>query len=142
MKLTTKSTSIKDINRQWHLIDVKGKILGRIATQIAGHLIGKSKSYYVPYLDCSDHVVVINSSQIAVTGKKKEQKIYRHYSGFPGGQKEKLYKDAIKNQRERIIRQAVSGMLPKNKLRDSMLRRLYIFPDDNHPYQSKFSQTS
>jgi len=135
----TKATKAGDIQRNWHLIDVKNKILGRIGTEIAGILIGKSKPNYVPYLDCGDYVVVINSALIATSGKKMDQKIYRHYSGYPGGQKKKTLKQVLFEHPENVIMQAVSGMLPKNKLRDSMLRRLFVFPDGNHPYKHKFS---
>lgn len=135
----TQSTKAKDIRRNWHLIDVKGKILGRVSSDIARILMGKAKPYFVPYMDCGDYVVVINCARIAVTGKKMNQKIYRKYSGFPGGQKEKPLKVVMAEKPERVIRQSVSGMLPKNKLRDSWLRRLYIFPDENHTYKNKFS---
>lgn len=135
----TITTKASDIKRNWRLFDVKNKILGRVGTEIAGILIGKSKPYFVHNLDCGDYVVVINSASVSVTGKKMEQKIYRHYSGFPGGQKKKTLKQVLIEHPEKVIRQAVSGMLPKNKLRDSMLRRLYIFPDGNHPYKAKFS---
>ena len=134
----TKSTRKSEIQRNWHLFDVKGKILGRISTEIALKLIGKYKPYFVHYLDCGDNVVVINSSHVAVTGKKSDQKIYRQYSGYPGGQKEKTFKQVLIEHPERIVKQAVSGMLPKNKLRDAWLRRLYIFPNEIHPYKNKF----
>ena len=134
----TKSTRKKDIQRNWHLFDVKGKILGRISTEIALKLIGKHKPYFVHHLDCGDNVVVINSSYVVVTGKKRDQKIYRQYSGYPGGQKEKTYKQVLVEHPERIVQQAVSGMLPKNKLRDVWLRRLYIFSNEIHPYKNKF----
>lgn len=137
----TKATKLKDIERKWHLYDVKGRILGRISTEIARILMGKNKPYFVPFLDCGDYVVVINTSQVAVTGKKMDQKIYRHYSGYPGGQKKKALKQVMAEHPETVLRQSVSGMLPKNKLRDSMLKRLYIYSDENHPYQSKFNKS-
>ena len=137
----TKSTTIKDIVRKWHLIDVKDKILGRISTEIARKLIGKSKPYYVPNLDCGDYVVVINSKQVKVTGKKTKQKIYKTHSGYPGGQKEKIYWQIMDEHPQRIITTAVSGMLPKNKLRDLYLKRLYVFPASEHDYKNKFNQT-
>lgn len=134
----TKSTSYKDINRQWHFYDLNGKILGRVATEIAGILIGKSKSYFVPNLDCGDYVVVVNSSLVQLTGKKSSQKSYQNFSGYPGGLKKISFKRLIMENPQRIVKEAVSGMLPKNKLRDSMLRRLYIYRDDKHPYKNKF----
>ena len=131
-------TKLSDIKRSWHLVDVKDKILGRISTEIAKKLMGKNKPYFVPNLDCGDYVVVLNCTGIIVTGKKMDQKIYRHYSGFPGGQKQKKMKVVLVEHPERIIKESVSGMLPKNKLRDSMLRRLYIYKDEIHPYKNKF----
>lgn len=135
--LHTPSTKIKDIKRSWHLVDVKGKILGRTATEIAKLLIGKSKPYFIPHLDCGDYVVVVNASQVAVSGKKKMQKIYMRYSGYPGGLKRKSFSEVIKETPARIIKEAVAGMLPKNKLRASMLKRLYIYQDEKHPHEDK-----
>lgn len=135
----TKPTKLTDIKRNWHLIDVEGKILGRISTDIAKLLIGKSKPYFVSNLDCGDYVVVINSAKVTVTGKKKDQKIYMKYSGYPSGLKRKSFKLVQAETPNRIIRESVSGMLPKNKLRDLMLKRLYIFPDASYTYKNKFS---
>lgn len=134
----TKSTKLTDIKRSWHIIDVGGKILGRVSTQIAQLLIGKSKPYFVSNLDCGDYVVVINASKIVVTGKKQDQKIYMKYSGYPSGLKRKTYKQVMIENPTRIIRESVAGMLPKNKLRDLMLKRFYIYTNDQHPYKSKF----
>lgn len=136
---STKPTKAKDIKREWHLVDVKEKILGRLATKVARLLIGKAKPYFVPYLDCGDFVVVINAKKVRVTGKKEEQKIYTRYSGYPGGLKKTVLKELREKSPEEIIRRAVSGMLPKNKLRKKRLKRLYIFADDKHPYNKKFS---
>ena len=138
MKKATAATKKKEIRRNWYLFDVSEKILGREATDIAQKLMGKGKPYFVPYLDCGDYVVVINSSQVEVTGKKKDQKEYQKFSGYPAGRKVKKFAQVIKEKPERIIYQAVAGMLPKNKLRQSMLKRLYIYPGSEHPYQSKF----
>lgn len=132
-----KPTKKTDIQRSWHLIDVKGKILGRIATYIAKLLVGKAKPYFVPYLDCGDYVVVVNAAQVRLSGKKSTQKTYTHYSGYPGGLKKKTFVQLQQENPTRIVKEAVSGMLPKNKLRDLMLRRLYIFTDEKHPYENK-----
>ena len=133
----TDSTKIKDIRRDWHIVDVEDKILGRIATSIAQLLMGKSKPYFVSYMDCGDYVVIINAAKIAVTGKKSKQKIYMRFSGYPSGLKKKTYAQVLEEDPTRIIREAVSGMLPQNKLRDSMLKRLYVYTDENHPYKNK-----
>ena len=138
----TKSTKLQDIKRNWHAVDVKGKILGRVSTQIASYLIGKGKFYYVPYMDCGDFVVVTNAAYVSVTGKKPLQKIYMRFSGYPAGLKKKTYAEVLRTHPERIILESVSGMLPKNKLRDSMLKRLYVFPGQEHPYTDKFKVQS
>lgn len=133
----TEPTKLKDVKRDWYLIDVGGKVLGRIASDISQLLMGKGKPYFVSYLDCGDHVVVVNAAKVEVTGKKRKQKLYTRYSGYPGGLKAKSF-DQVQNENPtRIIFEAVSGMLPQNKLRASMLKRLYIFVDGNHPYKDK-----
>lgn len=138
MNKATAPTSANDITRTWHLIDVKDKILGRVAVEIAHALVGKSKPNFVRNLDCGDYVVVINSQLVAVTGKKEKDKTYGHYSGHPGGLKEKaLWQLRIEKPNE-IIERAVAGMLPKNKLRDRLMTRLHVYKDATHPYEDKF----
>lgn len=134
----TKSTKLSDIKRSWHLIDVEGKILGRISTGIAKILMGKSKPYYVSNLDCGDYAVVINAEKIIVTGKKESKKKYSRFSGYPGGYKEEALSDLRKRNPSEIVKYAVLGMLPQNKLRDRMLLRLFIFAGEDHPYTDKF----
>ena len=134
----TESTKKIDIKRNWHLINAQGEILGRLASKIAEFLIGKTKPNFVRYLDCGDYVVVINSQDVAVTGKKEKEKTYGHYSGHPGGLKEKaLWQLRIEKPNE-IIERAVAGMLPKNKLRDRLMTRLHVYKDATHPYEDKF----
>ncbi|KKU88303.1 50S ribosomal protein L13 [Candidatus Gottesmanbacteria bacterium RIFCSPLOWO2_01_FULL_48_11] len=134
---TTKPTKISDITRTWHLIDVKDKVLGRIATDIALALMGKSKPYFVRNLDCGDFIVVVNAKYVATTGKKEKQKLYGNFSGFPGGLKQKALWQMRAEKPTEIIRHAVWGMLPKNKLRDRLITRLYIYPEAEHPYKDK-----
>jgi len=133
----TKPTSIKSINRSWYLIDVKGQVLGRAATHIATKLIGKSKPMFVRNLDCGDYVVVINAEAVVVTGKKSDDKQYTSYSGYPGG----IRKESLTHLQERrpveVVRRAVAGMLPKNKLRAPLLKRLYIYAGNDHPYKAQ-----
>ncbi len=133
----TQPTKLKEIKREWHLVDVSGKILGRISSHISQFLMGKNKPYFVPHLDCGDYVVVINAVKVAVSGKKQMQKIYMKYSGYPSGLKKKTFREVLEEDPKRIIREAVAGMLPNNKLRASMLKRLFIFTDENHPYGEK-----
>ncbi|MBI2103431.1 50S ribosomal protein L13 [Candidatus Woesebacteria bacterium] len=132
----------KDIKRDWHLIDAEGKVLGRIATDAARLLIGKHKPNYAPHLDMGDYVVVINVKEVKVTGRKEKQKVYRSHSGYPGGFKEVKFSALIKKSPEKVIEYAVSGMLPKNRLRDDRLRRLKVFAGSEHKYKDKIKGTS
>ncbi|KAI0751167.1 60S ribosomal protein L23 [Daedaleopsis nitida] len=117
--------------RVWHHVDASERVLGKLAERIAIVLMGKHKPIYDPGADCGDYVVVTNARNIKVTGKKAQQLVYRHHTMFPGGLKEIQYKDMMRRKPDEIIRQAVSGMLPKNKLRERRLERLRIFPDDD-----------
>ena len=116
----------KEINRQQHIVDAKDRVLGRLATEVAILLMGKHKADYSAHLDNGDKVIVINAAEVEVTGNKAEQKVYRGHSGYPGGFKEVTYKKMLKEHPERIIIHAVSGMLPKNRLRDKRLARLEV----------------
>lgn len=131
-------TKIKDVKREWHVVDVEGKTLGRISTEIAGLLMGKSKSYFVRNLDCGDFVVVINSKKVKVTGNKEGKKAYYRHSGYPGGFKKASLSELRDKKPNEIIRHAVSGMLPQNRLRDQMLARLKIYDGAEHEYVEKF----
>ncbi|OGH07584.1 MAG: 50S ribosomal protein L13 [Candidatus Levybacteria bacterium RBG_16_35_11] len=139
MKSST-DTKEKDIKRKWHLIDLKGKTLGRVSTEIAGLLMGKSKSNFVRHLDMGDYVVLINAKEIKVTGKKEDQKKYYRHSGYPGGFKAETLRELRIKKPEEIIRHAVSGMLPQNRLRAKMLKRLKVFSGENHTFQDKFKE--
>jgi large subunit ribosomal protein L13 len=135
---STKPVSVSDIKRSWHLVDVKEEVLGRIAPHIAKLLQGKHKVNYVSYLDSGDYVVVINAAKVKLTGKKAKTKKYSRYSGYPGGLKQISFQKLLKENPSEVIKHAVSGMLPKNKLRDQRLKRLFVFPDEKHSYQDKF----
>ena len=138
MKKITKPTKAQDIKRKWHLVNVKGEILGRISTKIAPLLMGKSKPYFTRNLDCGDYVVVTNAKNVVMTGKKEKQKKYYRHSGYPGGLKVETLEKLRLRKPEELIRHAVKGMLPQNKLRDRMLKRLFIFPEEEHLYGEKF----
>ena len=138
MQLLTKPTIASDIKRTWHLVDVKDKVLGRIAVEITHALVGKAKPYFVRHLDCGDYVVVLNAKYVAVTGKKETEKLYSNYSGFPGGLKQKQLWQVRREKPTDLIRRAVMGMLPKNKLRDRLITRLYVYPEAEFPYKDKF----
>src|SRR4030067_474854 len=133
-----KNVKTADINRSWHLFDAKKEVLGRLSTKIALILMGKNKSYYTPYLDTGDFVVVTNAQKVALSGKKEKQKKYYHHSQFPGGLKVKTAQQVREQKPEEVIRHSVRGMLPKTKIGKLMLKKLYFFKDDKHPYTKKF----
>lgn len=137
MNKVTKPTTTKEIKRAWHLIDVRDKVLGREAVAIAHKLMGKNKAYFANNLDCGDYVVVVNAKEVRATGKKELLKKYTNYSGYPGGLRTRTLKEMRAESPTEIITHAVGGMLPKNKLRAQMLKRLYVFADENHTYQDK-----
>lgn len=134
----TESTKKADIKRSWHLRDAKGKVLGRFATDVAQLLMGKKKAYFVRNLDCGDYVVVTNAKEVLVSGKKEMQKNYVRHSGYPGGFRSETLRELRERRPEEIIRLAVRGMLPDNKLRASMMKRLFIFTGEEHKYTDKF----
>ncbi len=136
----TKPVSDKNLQRDWKLVDLKGKILGRVANEIAAYLQGKNKTNYVTHLDLGDNVVVINAKKVVVSGSKADEKEYTFFSGYPGGLRKVSYKALLEKMPGEVIRRAVSGMLPKNKLRDQRLSRLFVFGDENHKYGDKFTQ--
>ena len=118
------------VGKNWFVVDAKGQVLGRLATRVARLLIGKDKPSYTPSLDCGDHVIVINAETIRLTGNKIDQKIYRHHSGYPGGLKEVPAKRLRPTRADWMLREAVLGMLPKNKLRALRAKKLRIYLDD------------
>jgi len=127
-------------DRRWHVVDAKGQVLGRLATRIAGLLRGKGKPTFTPYLDEGDFVIVINAAQVKLTGDKLNQKVAYSHSLYPGGLKLVPYSRLMIENPERAVKKAVSNMLCKNKLRDSMLTRLKIYRDDVHPHAAQQPQ--
>ncbi len=125
--MSTNILSIKDIKREKQLIDASGKILGRLATEVAKLLMGKVKPMFVPYLDTGDFVVVSNAQKVRITGKKSFQKKYFSHSGYPGGLKTETYEKLAVRRPEKIIEHAVFGMLPKNKLGRKMFKKLKVY---------------
>ncbi|HUD44286.1 MAG TPA: 50S ribosomal protein L13 [Patescibacteria group bacterium] len=133
----TTATKVSDIKREWYFFDVKDQILGRQASQIAQLLMGKAKPYFVKNLDCGDYVVIINAKEVKATGNKETKKVYNRHSMYPGGFKSESLEELRARKPEEIIRRAVRGMLPDNKLRDMMLTRLFIFSGETHNYTDK-----
>lgn len=126
-----------DISNDWLLIDAKGKNLGRFATQIASILLGKNKPTYTPGVDTGDFVVVINAERITVTGNKLEDKYYYRHSGYPGGLKQIKLREQLEKHPDRVIRQAVWGMLPHNKLGRKLIKKLKIYAGPDHPHAAQ-----
>ncbi|MDP8233355.1 MAG: 50S ribosomal protein L13 [Candidatus Saelkia tenebricola] len=123
--------------RKYYIVDAEGKTLGRLSTSIATVLIGKDKPDYTPHVDSGAAVIVINASKVNVTGKKSESKTYKSYSGYPGGLKVTKFKNMLENKPEYIIRHAVKGMLPKNKLQARRIARLKIYKSSAHQHQAQ-----
>lgn len=130
----TNVLSAKDIRRNWHLIDADGKILGRLATDVATKLMGKNKANFVPYLDTGDFVVVTNAALVKVTGKKMLQKKYVRHSGYPGGLKVETLSKLLQRKPQDVIKHAISGMLPKTKLGKTIIKKLHVFAGTEHPF--------
>ena len=134
-----KTFSLKntEVTRDWVVFDASNRVLGRFATKIADKLRGKDKPTFTPHVDGGDFVVVINAEKVKVTGKKSDQKKYYKHSLYPGGLKEKSYQEVLNNNPERIIENAVRGMLPKNKLGKSMFKKLKVYRGPEHPHESQ-----
>lgn len=140
-KINTDQTNTTDKNKKdWYLINAKNKILGRLSTRIAKILMGKEKTSFVRYLDKGDNLVVINASKVVVSGNKEEDKKYYRYSGYPSGLKVTNLASLREKKPEDIIYHSVSGMLPKNKLGKSMIKKLYVYPRENHPHEAQQPQ--
>ena len=135
--MRTESYKRTDIEESWILVDAKGKTLGRLAAQIANILSGKNKPEYTPNADMGDFVVVVNASEVNVTGKKLDQKLYYRHSGYPGGIKSKPLSEIMENSASDAIKSAVKGMLPKSKLGRQMFTKLKVYNDDQHPHAAQ-----
>ncbi len=136
--MNTYQPKAKEIKRNWHLIDAKDEILGRLSTKIATYLTGKDKPTYSAHMDSGDFVVVLNSEKVKLTGKKSLQKVYRSHSGYPGGYKEVPFKKMLEEHPTRILEHAVSGMVPDNRLKKDRMLRLKIVVGEKNPFESKF----
>jgi len=135
--MATRSTAATESSRQWHIIDAKGQVLGRIASRAARLLQGKHKPEWSPFLDQGDHVVVINAATVKLTGRKEEQKIYRAHSGYEGGLRETRAKIVRQKHPVRLVEDAVHGMLPKTKLGQAMYRKLKVYASAEHPHAAQ-----
>ena len=138
--MSTTIPSGKDIQRKWFVLDASGKTLGRLATEAASILAGKRNPLYTPYIDMGDHVVVINCEKIHVTGMRAVQKVYRRYTGFPGGLREESFQKLLARRPEKILEEAIKGMLPKSKMGRQMATKLKVYKGADHPHQAQQPQ--
>ena len=135
--MKTYSAKPGEVAREWYLVDAEGKTLGRLATQIADTLRGKRKPQYTPHVDTGDFVIVVNAEKIAVTGNKRDQKMYHRHSGYPGGLKSRTLREQLDRRPTEVIRIAVRGMLPKNRLARQQLTKLKVYAGPEHPHVSQ-----
>jgi len=140
--MKTYSTKASDIKRQWHVIDASGKVLGKVATQAAGLLMGKHKPIFSRNLDSGDFVVIINADKVRLTGNKAKQKTYYRHSGYPGGLKSINLEKMLETNPTRVIEYAVKGMLPKNRLRVGMMKKLRVYVGEAHPHPAQTNASS
>jgi len=140
--MKTYSTKLSDIKREWHVIDASGKVLGRLATEVARLLMGKHKPIFTRNLDTGDYVVVINADKVHVTGNKAKQKLYYRHSGYPGGLKSISLEKMMQTNPTRVIEHAVKGMLPHNRLGASMRKKLKVYVGDTHPHLAQTGASS
>ncbi|MGA2961671.1 MAG: 50S ribosomal protein L13 [Candidatus Korobacteraceae bacterium] len=126
-----------EIARKWFVVDAEGQTLGRLATRVARILSGKNSPRYTPFLDTGDHVIVINAAKVKLTGLKAEKKVYRRYTGYPGGLREEEFRKKIVRKPEQIIQDAIEGMLPKSKLGKAMASKLKVYRADKHPHAAQ-----
>jgi len=133
----TYSAKKEDIKRSWHVVDANGKTLGRLASRVASVLKGKTKPIYTTHVDTGDFVIIVNADKIHLTGKKMDNKVYYHHSGYPGGLKSVTAGKLMKTKPERVIKMAVEGMLPKTRLGKQMLSKLKVYSGDKHPHAAQ-----
>ncbi|ACO33061.1 MULTISPECIES: 50S ribosomal protein L13 [Acidobacterium] len=138
--MSTYFPSSHDISRKWFVVDASGKTLGRLATEAARVLSGKNSPKYTPFMDMGDHVIVINAEKIRLTGLKSQQKVYRRYTGFPGGLREESFTRLLQRKPEKIVEEAIKGMLPKTKLGRKMASKLNVYKGDQHPHAAQQPQ--
>ena len=135
--MKTYQATPQDRERVWYVVDAENKTLGRLATQIADVLRGKRKPTYTPHVDVGDFVIVVNAEKVAVTGDKREKKLYWRHSGYPGGIRSRTLGDLLEKRPEEVIRKAVKGMLPRNRLGRAQLRKLKIYAGPDHPHRAQ-----
>jgi len=139
--MRTYSAKPADIRHDWYIVDATGKTLGRLATEIARRLRGKHKPEFTPHMDTGDYIVVVNAKNIAVTGKKTQDKMYYHHTGYPGGIKEANFEKLLDKKPHMVLEKAIRGMMPRGPLGRAMLKKLKIYADEKHPHEAQQPQT-
>lgn len=137
MIMKTFSAKKEEVERKWYVVDAQGKVLGRLASEVAKVLRGKHKPIFTPHVDTGDHVIIINAGKVKLTGRKLDEKLYYRYSGYPGGLKSITSKKLLQSKPERVIELAVKGMLPKNKLGRSTIKKLKVYAGPDHPHAAQ-----
>ncbi len=139
--MKTYSAKPDSVQREWYVVDASGKTLGRLASEIARRLRGKHKPEYTPHVDTGDYIIVINAEKVRVTGRKAQDKMYHHHTGYPGGLKSTNFEKLIQEHPERVIQKAVKGMLPKNPLGRAMFRKLKVYAGSEHRHAAQQPKT-
>lgn len=127
----------QEVERKWYVIDAEGRNLGRMASEVASILRGKKKATFTPHVDCGDYVIVINAEKVAVTGKKRQEKIYKRHTGYPGGLREVSFEELMEKHPTEAVRHAVKGMMPKGKLGRQMFKKLKVYAGPEHEHQAQ-----
>jgi large subunit ribosomal protein L13 len=135
--ISYKTRTVYDYKREWYIVDAEGQTLGRLSSQIAHILRGKHKPSYTPNVDCGDNVIIINCEKVALTGKKMDQMVHTHYTGYTGGQRQVTARVVLQKHPERLLEHAIKGMLPKNKLGRAMYKKLYVYEGAEHPHAAQ-----
>ena len=139
--MRTYAPKASEIERKWFVVDAENLVLGRMSTEVARILRGKHKPTFAPYLDCGDHVIIVNASKVVLTHEKAEKKLVHRHSGYPGGIKTKTYADLLSTQPEDAVRRTIKGMLPKNRLGAQMLTKLKVYAGSEHPHSAQQPET-
>ena len=126
-----------EVERKWYVVDAEGKTLGRMASAVAAILRGKNKPTYTPHVDCGDYVIIINADKVAVTGKKRQEKIYKRHTGYPGGLRELTFEQLMEKHPEEVVRHAVKGMMPNGKLGRKMFKKLKVYASPEHDHAAQ-----
>ena len=140
LHFTTKHANEATVTHNWYVVDGTNQTVGRLCAKVAAVLRGKNKAYFTPHVDCGDFIVLINCEKVKFTGKKLDEKIYDHYTGYPGGRKEEVAIDLLKRRPEVIIERAVKGMLPKNRLGRKLYKKLFVYAGAEHPHGAQKPQ--